>query len=37
MAYQGRNQTLGTEKNYPPSKTKQIYVAKQTATGRSMS
>ncbi|KAF9682368.1 hypothetical protein SADUNF_Sadunf05G0101700 [Salix dunnii] len=36
-AYQGRNQTLGTEKNYPPSKTKQIYVAKQTATGTSMS
>ncbi|XP_073265401.1 uncharacterized protein [Populus alba] len=37
MAYQGRNQTLGAEKNYPPSKTKQIYVAKRTATGRSMS
>ncbi|CAI0553585.1 unnamed protein product [Linum tenue] len=31
--YQGRNnQSLGTEKNYPPSKMKQIYVAKQPAT-----
>ncbi|KAJ6353089.1 hypothetical protein OIU76_002162 [Salix suchowensis] len=36
-AYQGRNQTMGIEKNYPPSKTKQIYVAKQTATGTPMS
>ncbi|KAJ6774415.1 hypothetical protein OIU79_017757 [Salix purpurea] len=36
-AYQGRSQTMGIEKNYPPSKTKQIYVAKQTATGTPMS
>ncbi|XP_065874928.1 uncharacterized protein [Euphorbia lathyris] len=33
MGYQGRNQPLGPEKNFPPSKLKQIYVAKQTATG----
>ncbi|CAK7337660.1 unnamed protein product [Dovyalis caffra] len=32
MAYQGRNQSLSTEKN-PPSKTKQIYVAKQATPG----
>ncbi|KAL6961491.1 hypothetical protein U1Q18_039260 [Sarracenia purpurea var. burkii] len=28
----GRNQSLGTEKSCPPSKVKQIYVAKQAAT-----
>ncbi|WCJ30734.1 hypothetical protein M5689_012274 [Euphorbia peplus] len=32
MGYQGRNQTMGGEKSFPPSKLKQIYVAKQTAT-----
>ncbi|XP_073266492.1 uncharacterized protein [Populus alba] len=35
MAYHGRNHSLGTEKNYPSSKTKQIYVAKQTTNGTS--
>lgn len=33
MGYQGRNQSSGAEKSFPPSKMKQIYVAKQT-TGR---
>ncbi|KAL6993746.1 hypothetical protein U1Q18_011863 [Sarracenia purpurea var. burkii] len=31
----GRNQSLGTEKSYPSSKMKQIYVAKQTTSGTS--
>jgi hypothetical protein len=35
MAYHGRNHSLGTEKNYPSSKTKQIYVAKQPTNGTS--
>ncbi|XAR57797.1 hypothetical protein NMG60_11026063 [Bertholletia excelsa] len=33
MGFQGRNQSLGGEKNYPSLKMKQIYVAKQTASG----
>ncbi|KAF9678487.1 hypothetical protein SADUNF_Sadunf07G0040000 [Salix dunnii] len=33
--YHGRNHSLGTEKNYPSSKTKQIYVAKQATNGTS--
>uniref|UniRef100_A0A2P2M5N5 Uncharacterized protein n=1 Tax=Rhizophora mucronata TaxID=61149 RepID=A0A2P2M5N5_RHIMU len=35
MGYQGRNQSLGGEKGFPPSKMKQIYVAKQTSSGTS--
>lgn len=36
MGFQGRNQSLGAEKSYPPSsKMKQIYVAKQTTGGNS--
>ncbi|KAJ6419895.1 hypothetical protein OIU84_029922 [Salix udensis] len=33
--YHGRNHSLGTEKNYPSSKTKQIYVAKQATNATS--
>lgn len=33
MRFQGRNQSLGAEKSFPSSKMKQIYVAKQTASG----
>ncbi|KAJ9177249.1 hypothetical protein P3X46_012486 [Hevea brasiliensis] len=36
MGYQGRNQSLGAEKSFPSSKMKQIYVAKQTASGTPM-
>ncbi|KAM1174819.1 hypothetical protein FF1_027334 [Malus domestica] len=35
MGYQGRNQSLGAEKNFPGTKMKQIYVAKQTSIGSS--
>ncbi|KAL2333561.1 hypothetical protein Fmac_014774 [Flemingia macrophylla] len=33
--YQGRNQSLGADKNYASTKVKQIYVAKQTISGAS--
>lgn len=33
--FHGRNQSLGAEKGFHSSKTKQIYVAKQTSTGSS--
>ncbi|XP_020238177.1 uncharacterized protein LOC109817356 isoform X2 [Cajanus cajan] len=33
--YQGRNQSLGADKNYSSTKVKQIYVAKQTISGAS--
>ncbi|KAB2617846.1 hypothetical protein D8674_013715 [Pyrus ussuriensis x Pyrus communis] len=33
--YQGRNQSLGAEKNFPATKMKQIYVAKQASSGSS--
>lgn len=33
MGSQARNQSLGAEKSFPPSKMKQIYVAKQTTSG----
>ncbi|PON39803.1 hypothetical protein PanWU01x14_302320 [Parasponia andersonii] len=33
--FHGRNQSLGAEKSFHSSKTKQIYVAKQTSTGSS--
>ncbi|OMP02024.1 hypothetical protein COLO4_11405 [Corchorus olitorius] len=32
MGFQGRNQTMGGDKNFPTSKMKQIYVAKQQTT-----
>lgn len=35
MGLQGRNQTLGADKNFSTSKVKQIYVAKQTNAGAS--
>lgn len=35
MGFQGRNQSGGTEKGFPPSKMKQVYVAKQTSSGSS--
>ncbi|KAM7250117.1 hypothetical protein ACFE04_022000 [Oxalis oulophora] len=31
--FQGRNQPIGADKGFPPSKMKQIYVAKQPSTG----
>jgi len=33
--YQGRNQSLGSDKNFSSTKVKQIYVAKQTISGAS--
>ncbi|KAL5754914.1 hypothetical protein ACOSP7_023134 [Xanthoceras sorbifolium] len=35
MGFHGRNQSFGAEKGFPPSKMKQIYVAKQTTSGTS--
>ncbi|CBI21433.3 unnamed protein product, partial [Vitis vinifera] len=35
MGFQGRNQTMGVDKNFPSSKMKQIYVAKQPTSGTS--
>ncbi|KAK3015776.1 hypothetical protein RJ639_005431 [Escallonia herrerae] len=35
MGFHGRNQSLGAEKIFPPSKVRQIYVAKQTTGGTS--
>lgn len=35
MGLQGRNQSLGAEKSFPPAKIKQVYVAKQTTSGTS--
>lgn len=35
MGYQGRNQSSGGDKNFPASKVKQIYVAKQPTNGPS--
>lgn len=35
MGFQGRNQGMGGEKNFPSSKMKQIYVAKQPTSGTS--
>ncbi|KAK8321098.1 hypothetical protein V6Z12_A12G080400 [Gossypium hirsutum] len=35
--FQGRNQSMGGDKNFPTSKMKQIYVAKQTNNGSSSS
>ncbi|XVE86260.1 hypothetical protein DITRI_Ditri18aG0021200 [Diplodiscus trichospermus] len=37
MGFQGRNQSMGGDKNFPASKIKQIYVAKQTNSGTSTS
>ncbi|XWS41920.1 hypothetical protein CRYUN_Cryun17cG0123700 [Craigia yunnanensis] len=37
MGFQGRNQSMGGDKNFPTSKMKQIYVAKQTTNGTSTS
>lgn len=37
IGYHGRNQSFGAEKSFPPSKMKQIYVAKQTISGTSPS
>ncbi|XP_028763913.1 uncharacterized protein LOC114722135 isoform X2 [Neltuma alba] len=37
MGLQGRNQTLGADKSFSTSKVKQIYVAKQTTAGASVS
>ncbi|KAH1072944.1 hypothetical protein J1N35_025272 [Gossypium stocksii] len=37
MGFQGRNQSMGGDKNFPTSKMKQIYVAKQTNNGTSTS
>ncbi|XWS29853.1 hypothetical protein CRYUN_Cryun24cG0065600 [Craigia yunnanensis] len=37
MGFQGRNQSMGGDKNFPASKMKQIYVAKQTTNGTSTS
>lgn len=33
--YQGRNQSMGADKNFPSTKVKQIYVAKQSISGAS--
>ncbi|KAK6128980.1 hypothetical protein DH2020_037287 [Rehmannia glutinosa] len=35
MGYHGRSQSSGVDKGFPPSKIKQIYVAKQTTSGSS--
>ncbi|XP_008241499.1 PREDICTED: uncharacterized protein LOC103339924 isoform X2 [Prunus mume] len=35
MGFHGRNQSVGAEKGFPPSKMKQVYVAKQTSSGSS--
>lgn len=35
MGFHGRNHSLGAEKNFPNSKMKQVYVAKQTRSGPS--
>ncbi|CAK9167133.1 unnamed protein product [Ilex paraguariensis] len=35
MGFHGRNLSLGSERGFPPSKTKQVYVAKQTISGTS--
>ncbi|XP_022739914.1 uncharacterized protein LOC111292004 isoform X2 [Durio zibethinus] len=37
MGFQGRNQSMSGDKNFPALKTKQIYVAKQTNNGTSTS
>ncbi|XP_022751278.1 uncharacterized protein LOC111299986 isoform X2 [Durio zibethinus] len=37
MGFQGRSQSMGGDKNFPASKMKQIYVAKQTNNGSSKS
>ncbi|XVF83248.1 hypothetical protein PTKIN_Ptkin16aG0119800 [Pterospermum kingtungense] len=37
MGFQGRNQPMGGDKNFPASKMKQIYVAKQTSNATSTS
>ncbi|XP_022775201.1 LOW QUALITY PROTEIN: uncharacterized protein LOC111317114 [Durio zibethinus] len=37
MGFQDRNQSMGGDKNFPSSKMKQIYVAKQTTKGTSTS
>lgn len=35
MGFHGRNHSSGVDKGFPPSKMKQIYVAKQTTNGNS--
>ncbi|KAK6258517.1 hypothetical protein SCA6_012991 [Theobroma cacao] len=37
MGFHGRNQSMGGDKNFPTSKMKQIYVAKQTTNGTTTS